>query len=127
MVRPAGCGGCTLSVVIMVSPPNRWKQVLTVEPSNIQALLNLAYVDSFLQHYSQALDSLEAVLTIQPNNKEALYRVGKLLYRREQYGEAVSTLSKLSQIEPGYEDTMSLLGKAQNKTTHQRRHGNIIT
>lgn len=101
--------------------------MLTAEPSNIQALLNLAYVDSFLQHYSQVLDSLEAVLAIQPDNKEALYRAGELLYRREQYSEAASTLSRLSQIEPGYEDTMSLLAKAQNQTTRRQRRRNIIT
>lgn len=98
-----------------------------MEPSNIQALMNLAYVDSSLHHYSQALDSLEAVLAIQPDNNEALYRAGKLLYGREQYAEAISTLSRLSQIAPGYEDTMALLGKAQNKTAYQQKgRGNTM-
>jgi tetratricopeptide (TPR) repeat protein len=104
-------------------PSNRWKQVLTKEPSNIQALLNLAYVDASLDHYSQALDSLDAVLAIEPDNKEALYRTGKLLYRREQYTEAASTLRRLSEIEPGYEDTMTLLSNAYNRT---RRHGSTM-
>lgn len=100
--------------------------MLSREQGNLEALLNLANVDAQLQHYSQALQSLEAILAIQPNNKAALYGAGRLLYSREQYAEAASTLTQLSQLEPGYLDTMSLLNMAQNRTTTRHRHGNTM-
>ena len=94
-------------------PHNRWKQVLSREQQNIDALLNLAHVDSKLQHDSQALDSLQTVLAIDPTHKEALYEAGQLLYRHEQYQEAVSTLTRLSHIDPHYHDIKSLLNKVR--------------
>lgn len=100
--------------------------MLAAEQGNTEALLNLAIVDSLLEHYSQALESLEAILAIKPDNKEALYRAGKLLYKRAQYTAAVSTLSRLSQLEPGYLDTMALLSKAQNRTNTRHHHGNTM-
>lgn len=97
----------------------RWKQVLAREPQNTEALMNLAYVDSNLHHYSQALDSLEAILAINPEHREALYESGQLLYRRGGYVEAVSVLTRLISLQPGYLDTMALLSKAKRQAAQE--------
>lgn len=112
--------------MILFPPHNRWKQVLTREQHNTDALLNLAYVDSKLEHYSQALDSLQTILALDPTHKAALYRVGQLLYRDEQYQEAVSTLTRLSHIDPSYHDTMALLNEVR-RTAHYSNPVSIHT
>ena len=92
--------------------------MLVRDPTNVQALLNLAHVDTMLHHYTHALESLEAVLAIEPNHSEALYLSGQLLYQRQHYREAVRALTRLSHIEPNYRDSSALLQKARNRTMY---------
>ncbi len=90
-----------------------------MQPNNIQALMNLADVDSSLHHYSKALDTLQKVLLINPHHQGALYRAGELLYRRGQDQEARPLLNKLKELNPNHTDVHNLLNKIQQDEKEQ--------
>lgn len=96
-----------------VYSPFRWLRLISLEPDNLSAMLNLAQVFADLQKVEQSLSVLQRLLEQEPSHVEALYRAGLLLYRSKQYSEAVTALSKVVKLQQSYRNAWTLLSSAE--------------
>ena len=91
--------------------------MLRQDPHNLEALMKLSYVDSELQHYRQALKSLQSVLQVDPHHKDALYQAGQLFTKMKSYHQASEVLSRLLYIEPDHLHALALMQKTEKLLT----------
>lgn len=96
----------------------RWKKVLSQNPSNVEALVSLSYVDTELHHYAEALDSLHSALQVNQHHQDALYRAGHLHFRNKEYKQASELLTRLLNLAPHHSDAAALL-RSSNKLMPQ--------
>lgn len=94
---------------------HRWRHVVTLEPNNIEALLNLAHIEFDSSDMTQALWALQRILNLYPDHKDALYKTAAIYYRTENYEESVLVAERLVRIDSGYLNIRSLLQSARSK------------
>ena len=87
--------------------------MVSFEPNNIEALLNLAYVHFESSNYHHALQALQRILHLLPDHKDALYKTAVIYYKIGSYEEAVVMAERLAHLDPGYMNVNSLLHSAR--------------
>ncbi len=103
----------------MIFTQHRWEDVLTFDPHNIDALLNLALVQESLSQTQASVDSINKVLQLQPFHRQALYQVAELLYRHGNLEEASRVLTRLYSIDRLYMDVGVWLARVNSELRSQ--------
>lgn len=88
-------------------------QILSTEPHNTDALLNLGQVYEDLNNHEKAIQVYQGLLQLLPEYKDGLYKLGRLYYKLHKYREAVVPLNKLQLLEPLYLDVATMLTAAE--------------
>ena len=88
-----------------------------MEPTNTEALNNLAQVQYELSEYESSLSVLQRALQISPASQEPLlYRMASILcFNLNKYGEAEAILRHLLELSPNYSNAASFLQYAHKK------------
>ncbi|MBI3990205.1 MAG: tetratricopeptide repeat protein [candidate division NC10 bacterium] len=82
-----------------------YKQVLSLDPRNVEAITHLGIILSKSPHPEQALEVFDKALAIDPNYPHALWDKARVLYDvKQDYQEAIKTWERFLAVAPSGED-----------------------
>ena len=82
-----------------------YKQVLSLDPRNVEAITHLGIILSKSPHPEQALQVFDKALAIDPNYPHALWDKAQVLYEvKQNYQEAIKTWERFLAVVPSGED-----------------------
>ncbi len=112
---------------------NRWstaeshaKEAASADPSNIDAVLELAFITEKNKHYDDAIKAYESAIILRPTHNETRRKAAALAYKHKQYKKAVEFLRPALPAQPRQTaaiDQMMRLLYSQQKLVDARAWG----
>lgn len=96
-----------------------FRAAATMDPSQHQALVNLARILREKGHYDEAVPLYRRALALQPDLPEALEGLGIALGSAGRHGEAVGVFLRWTQVQPGVARAYQGLGMALTQTNRR--------
>lgn len=87
-----------------------FKQVLSANPNNVDALEQLAIVESWMNQYDESIAAWNRVLKIEPGRSGALVAKARVLYWKGDRSQALDVLNQQLQRNPNDYDALVLRG-----------------
>lgn len=100
----------------LLKAENICREILDVQPNNMDALYFLAEICYSSQKYDLAIEYIKNVLQYNPANAEAYNNLGLIYQEKEQFNEAVEYYEKALQLNPNLPDSYLNLGFVLQKT-----------
>ena len=89
---------------------NIYKEILKVEPNNVDALHFLGILHYQLGNYDSAINYFKEVLLLDPTNADAYYNLGIAFERKGQLDKAITCYQKTIELTPSSADAYNNLG-----------------
>lgn len=88
------------------------RQALSIDPNHVEALSNLAVVQTEDGDYTSALFTLERAIALMPSNPELLNKRGFVLQQLERHGEAMTSFRHALDLAQNFPDAWFNLGNS---------------
>ena len=91
---------------------NNYKKAIELDPTYIQAYLDMSDACFYQRKYEEAIANYDAVIELEPANAYAYYSKGVMLYFLFKYDEAIKMYDEAIKIDPDYGDAYQSKGNS---------------
>jgi tetratricopeptide (TPR) repeat protein len=110
-----------------------FKKSIQLDSNYMNSYIDLAYIETLLGNYEDALKIIDNVIKADPNNSEAFNIKGEIYYYKGNYEEALKYYNRAIDIDPNNPnpyarkgDALNILGKTEEATEASTEYYKII-
>ena len=96
------------------------KQILTIDPKNAGANIELGSEQALKHRYRDARDYFQKAVLSEPNNTEALFGYAKMSYYLQKDDDARKAFEKILEVDPNDASAYAYLGKLEGEVKRYR-------
>jgi len=103
-----------------------FKQLLDTDPTNVEALFNLANLLSNLGYREQAIEMYESILTHAPEHIQSLKELNRLCFLEGKMDMSFLAGARLVKLSPSHDDTWNFMLRALSQVSPRLLNDNFI-